>query len=91
MKLYHLQIFDIEPTSCLRVSAKTGWGLEAVLPAIIEQIPPPNGDETGNLRMLLYDAVHDDYRLVLFFRIYLLPTAAPILTHRLADFSPPSD
>ena len=56
------QVFDIDPSSCLCVSAKTGSGLEAVLPAIIDQVPPPEGDENGKLRMLLYDAVHDDYR-----------------------------
>jgi len=57
-----MQVFDIEPGSCLRVSAKTGMGLDQVLPAIIEGVPHPVGNERGLLRMLLFDAVHDDYR-----------------------------
>lgn len=59
---YLLQAFDIEPNTCLKVSAKTGLGLESVLPAVIEQVPPPIGDPTGPLRMLLFDAFHDEYR-----------------------------
>ena len=55
-------MFDIEPSTCLRVSAKTGAGLECVLPAVVERVPPPIGDEDGELRMLLFDAVHDEYR-----------------------------
>lgn len=57
-----LQAFDIDSSSCLRVSAKTGMGLEQVATAIIERIPPPGGDSSGKLRMLLFDAVHDEYR-----------------------------
>lgn len=33
-----------------------------MLPAIVEMLPPPAGNEEGELRMLLFDAVHDDYR-----------------------------
>ena len=57
-----MQVFDLEPEECLRISAKTGKGLDALLPAIVEKIPPPGGKPDGELRMLLFDAVHDDYR-----------------------------
>lgn len=57
-----MQTFDIEPETCLRVSAKTGLGLETVLPAVIEQVPCPEGRPEGPLRMLLFDAFHDEYR-----------------------------
>ncbi|KAK9810141.1 hypothetical protein WJX72_005508 [[Myrmecia] bisecta] len=56
------QAFDIDPASCLLASAKTGRGLEQVLPAVIERIPAPQGREEGRLRMLLFDAYHDEYR-----------------------------
>ena len=36
-----LQVFDIDPASCLVVSAKHGHGLDAVLSAIVEHIPAP--------------------------------------------------
>ena len=55
----------MDASSCLRVSAKTGQGLEEVVDAIIERVPPPSGDDKGKLRMLLFDAVHDEYRHVL--------------------------
>ncbi|PSC76214.1 translation factor GUF1 mitochondrial isoform X1 isoform B [Micractinium conductrix] len=54
--------FDIEPAECLRVSAKTGMGLGSVLPAVVQRIPPPQGEPSGELRMLLFDAYHDEYR-----------------------------
>lgn len=57
-----VQAFDIEPSTCLKVSAKTGLGLGTVLPAVIEHVPPPSGNPAGPLRMLLFDAFHDEYR-----------------------------
>ncbi|KAL0377521.1 UNVERIFIED_CONTAM: Translation factor GUF1, mitochondrial [Sesamum radiatum] len=36
-------IFDLDPNEALLTSAKTGQGLEQVLPAVIERIPPPPG------------------------------------------------
>lgn len=39
--LLWVQVFDLDPASCLLTSAKTGLGLEAVLPAVIERMPPP--------------------------------------------------
>lgn len=43
----------------------SGQGLDAILPAIIEQIPPPNGSPDKPLKLLLFDAYHDDYRGVI--------------------------
>ena len=59
---FAMQVFDLQPSSCLQVSAKTGFGLETVLPAVIERIPHPAGDPDRPLRMLLFDAYHDEYR-----------------------------
>jgi len=36
-------LFDIEPASVLRISAKVGLGIDDVLKAIIERIPAPTG------------------------------------------------
>ncbi|KAG2442751.1 hypothetical protein HXX76_002832 [Chlamydomonas incerta] len=54
--------FDMDPAAVLLTSAKTGLGMEAVLPAVIQRIRPPGGDPAGPLRLLLFDAFHDQHR-----------------------------
>ncbi|WCJ20801.1 hypothetical protein M5689_003006 [Euphorbia peplus] len=58
-------MFDLEPEDCLLTSAKTGKGLEHVLPAVIERIPCPPGDSKSPLRMLLLDSYYDEYKGVI--------------------------
>ncbi|KAK9116848.1 hypothetical protein Sjap_015795 [Stephania japonica] len=58
-------MFDLDPESALLTSAKTGQGLEHVLPAVIERIPPPPGKSDSPLRMLLLDSYYDDYKGVI--------------------------
>ncbi|KAL3624163.1 hypothetical protein CASFOL_032979 [Castilleja foliolosa] len=58
-------IFDLDPSEALLTSAKTGLGLEHVLPAVIERIPPPPGQSGSALRMLLLDSYYDEYKGVI--------------------------
>jgi GTP-binding protein LepA len=51
----------------LRISAKTGQGVEAVLDAVIERIPPPRGDHDAPPRALIFDSSYDQYRGVVAF------------------------
>lgn len=49
--------FGIDPADVLHISAKTGKGVEAVLQAIIDRIPPPAGNPDGPLKAFLFDSL----------------------------------
>jgi GTP-binding protein LepA len=51
----------------LRISAKTGQGVDAVLDAIVERIPSPQGEPDAPARALIFDSSYDQYRGVVAF------------------------
>ena len=55
-------LIGCKPEDCLRVSGKTGEGVEALLDEIVKQIPPPIGDPKAPTRALIFDSVYDSYR-----------------------------
>ncbi|HJQ77291.1 MAG TPA: translation elongation factor 4 [Acidimicrobiia bacterium] len=50
------------PEHVLRVSAKTGAGVDDLLEALVSDVPPPQGDPEAPLRALVFDSFFDAYR-----------------------------
>lgn len=55
------EIIGLEATDALRVSAKTGLGINDLLEQLIARIPPPKGDATRPLKALIIDSWFDNY------------------------------
>ena len=54
----------------LRCSAKTGEGVEAILDAIVERIPAPEGDPSAPLQCLVFDSVFNSFRgIIAYFKV----------------------
>ncbi|KAK0615119.1 GTP-binding protein GUF1 [Bombardia bombarda] len=63
--------FELDTSDTVKISAKTGLGIGEVLPAVIENVPAPVGDEKKPLRMLLVDSWYDTFRgVILLVRIF---------------------
>lgn len=58
-------IIGIPAEGCPAISAKNGINIEEVLRAIVDHVPPPDGDEDGPLRALIFDSHYDSYRGVI--------------------------
>ncbi|MHB1037169.1 MAG: translation elongation factor 4 [Pirellulales bacterium] len=52
----------IEPGEVQRCSAKTGLGVESILEAIVQRIPPPSGDPAAPLQAMVFDSHYDEFR-----------------------------
>jgi len=55
-------VLGIPAEDILRISAKTGEGVPALLDAICERIPAPEGDPDAPLQALIFDSQYDQYR-----------------------------
>ncbi|MFZ9204503.1 MAG: translation elongation factor 4 [Candidatus Nanopelagicaceae bacterium] len=65
------KLVGCKPEDCLRVSGKSGIGVEELLDQIIAQIPAPKGNPQGPARALIFDSVYDTYRgVVTYVRVF---------------------
>ncbi len=57
-----VELLGCDASEVIPASAKTGIGIEAILTAIIENIPPPKGDPEAPLQALVFDSVYNSFR-----------------------------
>jgi len=55
-------LIGCEPEDCLKVSGKTGFGVEPLLDKIVRDLPAPTGDPNAPARAMIFDSVYDTYR-----------------------------
>ena len=56
------KVLGIPDDEILRISAKTGEGVPALLDALVAHVPPPTGDPDAPLQALMFDSIYDPYR-----------------------------
>ncbi len=57
-----VNLIGCDESEILSASGKTGEGVEAILKAVIDRIPPPTGDEAKPTRALIFDSNYDEYK-----------------------------
>ena len=65
------QAFGFRDDEILMASAKDGKGVDGILEAVVERIPPPSGDDSEPLRALIFDSKYDPYKgVVAYVRVF---------------------
>ena len=65
-----VELLGCKREEILRVSAKTGMGVEETLDAIVERIPAPQGDPDAPLQALIFDSVFNSFRgIIAYFKV----------------------
>jgi GTP-binding protein LepA len=95
-------VIGIAATDAIRVSAKTGENVDAILEAVIARVPPPRGDPEAALQALIIDSWFDNYvGVVMLVRVFsgtlrprdkiqLMSTGSTYLCDQLGVFTPKS-
>ncbi len=63
-------IIGLDASEAVLASGKTGAGVDDIVEAIIEKVPPPKGDRNAPLKALIFDSWYDSYRgVIVLFRV----------------------
>ena len=62
-----INLLGCKEEDIIKISAKTGMGVEDVLDAVVQQIDPPQGVPNNATRALIFDSYYDDYRGVILY------------------------
>jgi GTP-binding protein LepA len=65
-----IELIGCKPEEILLASGRTGIGVDAILEAIVERIPPPKGTYDAPLQALIFDSVFNSFRgIIVYYRI----------------------
>src|SRR5205809_5180837 len=65
-----VELIGCKPGDILLASGRTGIGVEDILTAIVERIPPPTGNPDAPLQALIFDSVFNSFRgIIVYYRI----------------------
>ena len=65
-----VELLGCDPSDIIRCSARTGEGVPAILDAIVDRIPAPEGDPEAPLQALIFDSVFNSFRgIIVYFKI----------------------
>ena len=93
-------VIGMDASQALEISAKTGEGIDDVLEALVEHVPPPTGERNAKLKALLVDSWYDSYLGVVALvrvrdgvlkkgmKVRMMSTGAAHLVERVGVFTP---
>ncbi len=79
-------LMGVPADSIVRVSAKEGINIDKILDAIVEKVPPPQGDPAANLQALIFDSHYDSYKgVIAYIRVIQGTIGATSTLHLMAN------
>lgn len=71
VKEHIIELIGCDRDDVIEASAKTGFGVENILEALVEKVPAPTGDTKAPLQALIFDSIFNSFRgIIAYFRIF---------------------